>query len=176
MFSSITNQGNAKLSKDHTSAYYVAESGMNITIEAIKEYLVDNNFVKFLPSDNLTAKKAELKAYLTNASNWPPVILSGLNPTGMFSVLITESEDQFTVRVTGTVNNVSRTIQSTFDYDTILHPLAKAVFAQGKIEIQGNGQIIGPIASMMIPSGVVKNPTEINLKEEIGRASCRERV
>lgn len=58
MFSSISNQGNAMLSKDHSSSYYVAESGLNVTIEKLKAFLVAGAY------DNIPYKNPTLRSWV----------------------------------------------------------------------------------------------------------------
>lgn len=187
MFSSISNQGNAMLSKEHTSAYYTAESGLNLTIAKLQKFLtVDNNYSS-IPSNQFATMKANLEAYLLTTLNGSSGTLSGMNPTGTYSIQITSvSEDQFRLRSIGTVNGVSRTIEGYFDYDTILAPLAKAIIAKGSITMANNATINGPIASLMQGTnpqinvhgcsiGEVYVPNINSPSVNVGSGSCNEK-
>ena len=165
MFSSISNQGNAILSKEHTSAYYVAESGLNVSIEQLKNWLAKNSYSS-IPYNQFADKKAALESYLLTPANWPTGTLSGMSPNGSYSVQVSKIiDDEFLIRVTGTVNGVSRTVQGTFDYDTILAPMAKAVIAKGSITMANDAHITGPIASLMLGTNPTVSVNDCNIDE-----------
>ena len=66
MFSSISNQGNAIRSKEHTSAYYVAESGMNITLEKLKYFLTVQNDYSSIDIGDYLEMMEDLNNFLLN--------------------------------------------------------------------------------------------------------------
>lgn len=153
MFSSISNQGNAKLSKDHTSAYYIAESGLNITMEKLKAYLETNGYSNItsgyaskmtLLDDYILSKNT----YITTGLNGQIGNLTGTNPSGTFTIIASSpTENIYEIRSTGEVNGVRRVVSTTFDIDPILVEQAKAILTKGTIDVK-NSTIIGPIASL----------------------------
>lgn len=147
MFSSISNQGNAMLSKEHTSSYYVAESGINIYMEKLIQYLESNNY-DHISVGQYSTKIDLLKAYIASLNGQ-----TGTMSAGTY-VISTSNPDanNFTIQSTGTVNGVSRTVESTFEITPILEDQAKAIIAKGTIDAK-NGTIIGPIASLLDPPG-----------------------
>lgn len=146
MFSSISNQGNAKLSKDHTSAYYVAESGLNITIEKLKAFLVAGAYNN-IPVGQYISKMAELKTYIDGLDG------NSTNMTlGTYTVNTDTSSSPYILRSTSNVDGTSRTVQTSFEITPKLEDKAKAIITKGGIS-SSNGTIIGPIASLMQPAG-----------------------
>lgn len=149
MFSSISNQGNAMLSKEHSSAYYVAESGLNITIEKLNIYLNDNGYAAIPPSQYVSMMNSlvtEIESYDGQSNT-----LNGVNPNGTYVIeVLSPASNTYTLRSTGTVNGVSRTIEGSFVFDPILENMAKAVVAKSSITTSSGGSIIGPIANLML--------------------------
>lgn len=147
MFSSISNQGNAMLSKEHSSSYYVAESGMNISMEKLIQFLEINNYDNISPGQYST-KIDLLKAYIAGLNGQ-----SGTMSSGTYVISASNpSANNFTMQSTGTVNGVSRTVETTFEITPILEDQAKAIIAKGTIDAK-NGSIEGPIASLLDPPG-----------------------
>lgn len=155
MFSSISNQGNAKLSKDHTSAYYVAESGLNITIEKLNQFLKDDKYDD-IEIGQYTFMIGELKSFIL--SDLKTTVPIQINPSfsGKYDIFTEEVSTippyTFSIRSTGTVNDVSRTLVTTFEVTPKLEELMKAIVAKGSITLD-KSPITGPIASLMDPPG-----------------------
>lgn len=148
MFSSISNQGNAMLSKDHSSSYYVAESGLNITIEKLKAFLVAGAYNN-IPVGQYNTKMAALKAYIDSLD------LTTSNLTlGAYTLNTDTTSTPYILRSTGKVGDVSRTIQTTFQVTPILNDLMKAVYVKDGITVQANASIDGEIASLTGGSGI----------------------
>lgn len=148
MFASVTNQKNAVVSKEHTSAYYVAESGLNVSVEKLRSYLVTNGYSS-IPMGQYTTKMALLDDFITDDLNGDTgVLVQG-------SYLIQASvgtSNTYILRSSGTVNGITRTLEGTFSFDPILENKAKAIIAKGNIDSK-NGTIVGPIASLLSPAG-----------------------
>lgn len=174
MFSSISNQGNAMLSKEHTSSYYVAESGLNISMEKLMDYLNSNGY------NNITSGYASkmsllndyilsLNTYSTTGLNGYSSNLTGVSPSGSYTVTTSNpSENLYEIRSTGLVNGVERVVVTTFDIDPVLVEQAKAILTKGTIDVK-NSTIIGPIASLFdLPGSYIdiscngSTSTEIN--------------
>lgn len=150
MFSSISNQGNAKLSKDHTSAYYVAESGLNITIETLKDFLISNEYDKIPPGMYLDYIN-NLKIFMFDEINFPDGVMYGISPNGKYEINIVPDPtnlELFHVHSTGIVNSVSRTLVTDFKISKIEKPLMKAVIANNDVDNTNNGGgfIFGEVA------------------------------
>jgi len=174
MFSSLSNQGNAMLSKEHSSSYYVAESGLNISMEKLMDYLNSNGY------DNITSGYAtkmsllndyilSLNMYSTTGLNGFSGNLTGVNPSGSYSITTSSpAENLYEIRSVGLVNGVERVVVTTFDIDPILVEQAKAILTKGTIDVK-NSTIIGPIASLFdLPGSYIdiscngSTSTEIN--------------
>lgn len=156
MFSSISNQGNAKLSKDHTSAYYVAESGLNISMETLKKHLITEGYNNI--TSGYTTKMEllddyirSLNSYSTTGLNGQTGNLTGTNPNGTFTITATRlSDDLYEIKSKGSVNGVDRFVVTTFDIDPILVEKGKAILTKGTIDVKFS-TIRGPIASLFDP-------------------------
>lgn len=148
MFSSISNQGNAKLSKDHTSAYYIAESGMNITIEKLKDFLDGYEKMSY---DTYDDKMDALYEYITVTLNNDESTLTGLSSTGKFTINTNKIDDEhFRIESVGEVNDVNRTIETIFKIEILEEDMMKAVYAKNSIIMENPNNVIeGPIASLM---------------------------
>lgn len=119
MFSSISNQKNAMLSKEHSSAYYVAESGLNVTMEKLKKILLDGGYSSFNVGEydekiaQLTTSVATLNGQSAN--------LTGINPSGTYTISTSKpTSTTFLIRSTGVVDGVSRTVQTTFEITPVM--------------------------------------------------------
>ena len=152
MFASVSNQKNAVLSKEHTSAYYVAESGLNLTVQKIDEYLELNNSSN-IPSNQYATFISDLNTFIL-ALNGTSGTLSGISPNGTYTISATSpSTYTYRLRATGTVAGVSRTIEGMFSFEAIFADKAKAVVAKSTISMANNATIIGPIASTLSVPG-----------------------
>lgn len=165
MFASVSNQKNAVLSKEHTSAYYVAESGLNVSIEKLRNYLIANGYSS-IPMGQYATKMTLLNDFITGDINGDSENLT--QGTYLIQATGSLSTTTYTLRSTGTVNGISRTVEGTFSFDPIMENKAKAIIAKGNIDAK-NGTIIGPIASLLSPAGsdinITCNPsggTDIN--------------
>lgn len=152
MFSSVSNQKNAMLSKDHTAAYYSAESGMNIAIEKLVSYLESNGYSNI--TNGYTTKMLllhdfilSLNTYSSNGLDDQTGILTGISPTGTYTISTDGSDYLYTIQSTGQVNDTYRTLVTTLKIDPILIEQAKAILTKGTIDVK-NSTIIGPIASL----------------------------
>ena len=143
MFSSISNQGNAMLSKDHSSSYYIAESGLNVTIEKLKDFLVKNAYHK-IPVGQYNKYMADLKTYIDDLNG------SSTNLSlGTYTVNTDTSSSPYILRSTGNVGGTTRTVQTTIEITPILNDLMKAVYVKDGITVQANATIDGEIASLI---------------------------
>jgi len=150
MFASVTNQKNAVLSKDHTSAYYVAESGLNVSIEKLRSYLVTNGYSS-IPTGQYTTKMSLLDDFITDDLNGDTDNLS--QGSYLIQATVGATTTTYILRSTGTVNGISRTVEGTFSFDPIMENKAKAIIAKGNITTASGASIIGPIASLLSPAG-----------------------
>lgn len=149
MFSSISNQGNAMLSKEHTSAYYTAESGMNISLEKLKDYLISNSYGN-IPYSQFNQKMTQLENYILNDIAMLSGSLNGSSPSGNYQIDAVKIDSKnYTIRSTGEVNGVSRTLEAVFKLTVKEEDLMKAVLVKGSITQASNSNITGPIASLM---------------------------
>lgn len=142
MFSSISNQDNAMLSKEHSSSYYVAESGLNVTIEKLKAFLVKGAYHN-IPVGQYNIKMAALKTYI-DGLNESSTVLS----LGKYTVNTDTSSNPYILRSTGDVSGTKRTVQTTFEIKPILNDLMKAVYVKDGITVQAQATIDGEIASL----------------------------
>lgn len=152
MFAAVSNQKNSLLSKDNTSAYYTAESGLNLTIQKIDDYLESHNSSTIQP--NLFA------AFLTDLNNFvlsqnaTSGTLNGINPAGTYTISATSTApNTYRIQSMGSVNGVVRKVEGTFSFVVKLEDMAKAVIAKSSITMGNNATIIGPIASMLTGQG-----------------------
>lgn len=161
MFASVSNQGNAIISKEHSNSYFSAESGMNVILEKLVKYL-SVGYSEF-PAGNYAAKRAALEAYILGLNNRTDV-MDGINLEGNYLINVIKVDDvTYTLRSTGTVNNVTRVVEGTFKFDPILDNLAKAVISKGSITMGNNATIDGPIASLMQNGPYLKNNGQIDV-------------
>lgn len=149
MFASVTNQKNAVVSKEHTSAYYVAESGLNVSIEKLRNYLLTNGYSS-IPMGQYATKMSLLDDFITDDLNGDTDNLS--QGTYLIQATVGATTTSYTLRSIGTVNGISRTVEGTFSFDPIMENKAKAIIAKGNIDSK-NGTIVGPIASLLSPAG-----------------------
>lgn len=153
MFSSVSNQRNALLSKDHTSAYYTAESGLNITIEKLVSFLESNGYSNITSGYStkmllLNDYILSLNTYSTAGLNGQIGSLTGISPSGTYTISTNSSvENLYTIQSTSHVKNTYRTLVTTLKIDPILIEQAKAILTKGTIDVK-NSTIIGPIASL----------------------------
>lgn len=156
MFSSISNQGNAMLSKEHSSSYYVAESGLNIAIEKLKAEIGNGE----IPLGEHGSYMDNLENYILNTL---PSIVGNLK-NGSFEIETSGSDTVFSIRSIGTVNNVRRIVETSFNIYVETEDLMKAVYVKGDITLANNSSITGPIASLM--KGVTsKDKIDLNNKQ-----------
>jgi len=149
MFASVSNQKNAILSKDNTTAYYTAESGLNLTVEKIDKYLVDNNYGEIPPTE-FTSYINNLNNYIVSLNNQSDT-LTGINPSGTYLIQVSSpAAKTYTIKSIGTYNGVQRTIEGTFSFVDKLEKMAKAVITKSSITMANNATIEGPIASLMV--------------------------
>lgn len=175
MFSSISNQGNAMLSKEHSSSYYVAESGLNVTIEKLKAFLVAGAYDN-IPVGQYNIKMAALKTYI-DGLNGSSTNLS----LGTYTVNTDTSSNPYILRSTGNVSGTTRTVQTTFEITPILNDLMKAVYVKDGITVQANATIDGEIASLTGGSAIdisaSKKPCQVDtiyvpVGEKAGIKNC----
>lgn len=161
MFSSISNQNNAVLSKEHSSAYYTAESGLNVAMEKLKKHLIDGNYAE-IPVGQYDAKIASLENFLNTQLNNSIGTLSGTSLSGTYTIQVQKSlsdPELYTLRSIGTVDGVSRTLVGEFKITKVLKELMKAVLTKNGINNTdgGGGVIDGEVASLMeTPGSVIK--------------------
>lgn len=149
MFSSISNQGNATLTKEHTSAYYTAESGLNISLEKLKEYLINNNYGN-IPYSQYNQRMLQLENFIINELPLLTGNISGISPTGSYTILGNKIDSKnYSIRSTGEVDGVSRTLEAVFKLTVLEEDLMKAVLVKGSITQASNSNITGPIASLL---------------------------
>lgn len=154
MFASVTNQKNAVLSKDHTSAYYVAESGLNLAIEKLRYFLTIENDYSEIPAGDYIDYIDDLEDFLENEINNLSGSLDSLNKTNNYSISVQQdliNLDHFTITSIGTVDGVERILTTDFVIDKIEKELMKAVITKNSINSVdgGGGNIIGEVASLM---------------------------
>lgn len=159
MFSSISNQGNAKLSKDHSSAYYVAESGLNISMERLRRFLIEGNYAE-IPVGKYDEKITNLETFLTTNLHNSVGTLNGTSQVGNYLIRVEKSlsdPELYIFTSTGTVDGVSRTLAVEFKITKVMEELMKAVLAKNGINNAdgGGGVIDGEVASLMETAGSV---------------------
>lgn len=152
MFATVSNQKNSLVTKDHTSAYYTAESGLNVSIDKLDKFLTDNNY-NSIPMGQYSAKMDALNAFITTDINGDTANLVSISPQGLYTIQATVGTgNTYTIKSIGTVNGITRTVESTFSFTPIMDNKAKAIIAKGTIDSK-NGTIVGPIASLLSPAG-----------------------
>lgn len=152
MFAAVSNQRNSLVSKDNTSAYYTAESGLNVSIDKLDKFLTDNNY-NLIPMGQYTTKMDALNTFITTDINGDTANLTSINPQGSYTIQATVGTgNTYTLRSIGTVNGITRTVEGTFSFTPIMENKAKAIIAKSTIDSK-NGTIVGPIASLLSPAG-----------------------
>lgn len=152
MFATVSNQKNSLVSKDNTSAYFTAESGLNVSIDKLDKFLTDNNY-NSIPMGQYTTKMDALNTFITTDINGDTANLTSINPQGSYTIHATiGTGNTYTLRSLGTVNGITRTVEGTFSYTPIMENKAKAIIAKSTIDSK-NGTIVGPIASLLSPAG-----------------------
>ncbi len=186
MFASVTNQKNAVVSKDNTSSYYVAESGMNLTIQKIDDYLKLKN-ANNVPSNQYNTFINDLDTYIL-ALNGSTGTLNGISPAGTYTISVTKpSSNTYRIRAIGTVAGITRTLEGTFSFESIFDDKAKAIVAKSTISMANNATITGPIASTLsVPGsyidvhgcsiGEVYYPQPTTASVKINDSSCTPKI
>lgn len=154
MFASVINQRNAFLAKDHTEAYYVAESGINLRISQLSDFLKDpGGYTGFNPSNDSII---EYLTYLVDGYNDASLLSLGNGNTanviieGPYEYPDFLDSQIFIITSTGTVNDVTRTLQQemiltvTFGESS---PIDKAIVSRGSVIMRNgtNGIVKGAI-------------------------------
>ncbi len=153
MFAAVVNQRNSILAKDHTEAYYVAESGINLRVSQISDFLKDpGGYTGFDPRNEsmlefLTSLVDDLNEFaLLNFGNGNT---ANVTVEGPFDYPDFLDSQIFIITSTGTVNGVTRTLQQeliitiTFGESS---PIDKAVVSRGSVIMRsGNGMIKGAV-------------------------------
>lgn len=154
MFAAVTNQRNAVFAGDHSEAYYAAESGINLRISQLTDFLKDpGGYTGFDPR---VESMSEYLTSLVDDYNVSPLISMVNGSTA--NVIIEGPYDYpdfldsqiFIITSTGTVNGVSRTLQQemiltvTFGESS---PIDKAIISRGSVIMRNgtNGIVKGAI-------------------------------
>jgi hypothetical protein len=154
MFAAVTNQRNSILASEHSEAYYVAESGINLRISQLTDFLKDpGGYADYDPN---IESMSEYLSSLVDDLNGSALLSFGNGNTanvfieGPFDYPDFLDSQIFIVTSTGTVNGVSRTLQQemiltvTFGESS---PIDKAVVSRGSVIMRNgtNGIVKGAI-------------------------------
>lgn len=153
MFAAVVNQQNAILANEHTESYYVAESGINLRIAQLEDFLLNPDlYVGFDPK--ITTMQAYLGEIADDLNESNIITLGNGNTANVFVTGPIENPDLlgayvYKIRSVGTVDDVSRTLEvelilyMTYGNDS---PMDKAIISRGSIVMyQGNGIIRGGV-------------------------------
>ena len=153
MFAAVVNQRNSILAKDHTEAYYVAESGINMRVSQLTDFLKDpGGYGDFDPRNE---SMLEFLTSLVDDLNALALLTFGNGNTanvtieGPFDYPDFLDSQIFIITSTGTVNGVSRTLQQELIITVTFgdaSPIDKAVVSRGSVIMRsGNGIVKGAI-------------------------------
>ena len=154
MFSSISNQKNAMLSKEHSSAYYVAESGLNVTMERLNKFLIDNNYEKM--TKNFSVAMEELDdfimsegLFISNGLNGSTGNLVGTTPNGEYKIISEKDiiSNKYTIKREREVDGVLRTLTTELQFIENKIDLMKAVYVKDSLDLK-SVTLTGDIASL----------------------------
>lgn len=154
MFSSVSNQRNAFVSKDHTAAYYVAESGINFTLEKLEKFLKDKNYEN-MTTDYSTAMIIlddyimSEDTYKNSGLNNSVVTLTGGNQSGKFTINADRdlTNNKYIISSVGEVNDISRKLIFEFSFEENEKDLMKTVYVKDTLTLKSMS-IVGDIASL----------------------------
>jgi len=151
MFAAVTNQRNAIFANEHSEAYYVAESGINLRVAQMSDFLND-------PEEYIDLRVTTMVDYLEsmiadlNADNVIPV---GNGNSATVTITGPEEFSEFfdSVRISitsvGNVNGITRTLQQdiiiqiVFGDETLID---KAIVSRGSVIMNnGLGTVIGAV-------------------------------
>jgi hypothetical protein len=154
MFAAVTNQRNAVFAGDHSEAYYAAESGINLRISQLTDFLKDpGGYTGFDPR---VESMSEYLASLVDDYNDSTLITLVNGSTanviieGPFDYPDFLDSQIFIITSTGTVNGVSRTLQQEMILTVTFgdsSPIDKAIISRGSVIMRNgtNGIVKGAI-------------------------------
>jgi hypothetical protein len=153
MYAAVVNQRNAILANEHTESYYVAESGINLRIAQLEDFLLNPDlYVGYDP--RVTTMQDYLGSIVADLNTTRILTLGNGNTADVYVTGPIENPDLlgayvYKIRSTGTVDDVSRTLEvelilyMTYGEDS---PMDKAIISRGSIIMyQGNGIIKGGV-------------------------------
>jgi len=153
-----SNLNQSETTKDHTAAYYTAESGLTKTVTDFENYI--ENLSTQSPALSVSAFVSTIETYVSNHANEQLTLTANQGDTPYADVTLVsdgiqaDGFNQYTITSTGYLGDLSRTLVKIYKFKYQLNDdgsgfiVDKAVMVQNDFTLTGSSQVIGaPIST-----------------------------